>query len=107
MWGQDINIFKAAYKVRIIPTRVGTRYFCQTLDLSYQDHPHACGDKFQLSAMTAIGKGSSPRVWGQVALINKCEREDRIIPTRVGTSIDDCAFSGCTGDHPHACGDKI
>ena len=30
-----------------------------------------------------------------------------IIPTRVGTSLVNWWLFLCTGDHPHACGDKL
>ena len=71
-----------------------------------KDHPHACGDKFQLSAMTAIGKGSSPRVWGQVAVFICPVSFSGIIPTRVGTSSHNGSIGRSSKDHPHACGDK-
>ena len=50
--------------------------------------------------------GSSPRVWGQANTLYKLEIIDGIIPTRVGTSIDDSYKAIHEGDHPHACGDK-
>ena len=54
-----------------------------------EDHPHACGDKDRNARQLFGGLGSSPRVWGQaddqtIALV-----ENRIIPTRVGTSVAD------------------
>ena len=50
--------------------------------------------------------GSSPRVWGQVAVISSDSLKARIIPTRMGTSSTAMTFSLWYRDHPHAYGDK-
>ena len=50
--------------------------------------------------------GSSPRVWGQVELIDELGELERIIPTRVGTSAREIRKDETNQDHPHACGDK-
>ena len=66
VWGQELHATLSAHRCRIIPTRVGTRFFLLPFGLSLRDHPHACGDKVW-SANTIFGiVGSSPRVWGQV-----------------------------------------
>ena len=51
--------------------------------------------------------GSSPRVWGQVAVISSDSLKARIIPTRMGTSSTAMTFSLWYRDHPHAYGDKL
>ena len=51
-------------------------------------------------------KGSSPRVWGQVARIVESSSYSRIIPTRVGTRAYHETSLSSQWDHPHACGDK-
>ena len=73
---------------------------------SYQDHPHACGDKCYTASRQRLSQGSSPRVWGQDFVSKSDLPLSRIIPTRVGTS--DYAQKADTQarDHPHACGDK-
>ena len=50
--------------------------------------------------------GSSPRVWGQVGLDIWYQFDNRIIPTRVGTSATGHPIHPTREDHPHACGDK-
>ena len=50
--------------------------------------------------------GSSPRVWGQVDTDYNNSLANRIIPTRVGTSILIDEIGTILKDHPHACGDK-
>ncbi len=54
---------------------------------SYEDHPHACGDKQTAKVIYMKAPGSSPRVWGQALFISALDQSRRIIPTRVGTSV--------------------
>ncbi len=98
-------IFRAAFR-RIIPTRVGTSIGGKEMHTLGGDHPHACGDKFTRISFINIRSGSSPRVWGQGAQIGLSSSNNRIIPTRVGTSSYRCADIITVTDHPHACGDK-
>ena len=91
----------------IIPTRVGTSNDVVILSEYAEDHPHACGDKPLISLPSRLVKGSSPRVWGQESIRISENVYQRIIPTRVGTSIGSASFRGRREDHPHACGDKI
>ena len=91
---------------RIIPTRMGTRATTQIVCLQGRDHPHAYGDKKIARLSDGVLKGSSPRVWGQVAQINSLERDGRIIPTRMGTSTVSPQSDNSDKDHPHAYGDK-
>ena len=85
MWGQAVFTTLLRVRIRIIPTRVGTR---EDLAKAYEhgkDHPHACGDKWHSFEFTEDNAGSSPRVWGQ-GLKNLAGVDfERIIPTRVGT----------------------
>ena len=50
--------------------------------------------------------GSSPRVWGQEINNDYQEESEGIIPTRVGTSVNQVSAYDSNEDHPHACGDK-
>ena len=50
--------------------------------------------------------GSSPRVWGQDVNARTKVVGNRIIPTRVGTSLISLLVTTNLWDHPHACGDK-
>ena len=90
----------------IIPTRVGTSYCADSRFDNCWDHPHACGDKSLISISALPGRGSSPRVWGQVCVTVSAACNGRIIPTRVGTRINASNFCRSIWDHPHACGDK-
>ena len=106
VWGQDFFdvTFNASY--RIIPMRVGTRYSNQVFPSLCWDHPHACGDKLLRSHALKHSSGSSPCVWGQVAIEPLSIIRRRIIPMRVGTSKSSTQRFPCLWDHPHACGDK-
>ena len=65
VWGQDKDLTQAQLANRIIPTRMGTSHLLQVVIISFQDHPHAYGDK-RLNFWKEYEKlGSSPRVWGQ------------------------------------------
>ena len=87
VWGQETVCVYIPRYFRIIPTRVGTRFAEMFESGEYTDHPHACGDKVWILTHRIQQRGSSPRVWGQG--IPNCVKASfqRIIPTRVGTSI--------------------
>ena len=106
VWGQACARAVILPRKRIIPTRVGTSVSPLCLAYAGKDHPHACGDKYGLILITPFVSGSSPRVWGQVKLPNMFNGANRIIPTRVGTSIFMTSHNLLHRDHPHACGDK-
>ena len=107
MWGQDTRRFHLARQRRIIPTRVGTSFPFRQKYGSFQDHPHACGDKTCITIITIRSTGSSPRVWGQDSFQKFYSVFIGIIPTRVGTSYSSVKLNCGLRDHPHACGDKI
>ena len=89
MWGQVIIYITILLDMRIIPTRVGTSSICCPSVVSKKDHPHACGDKFDVHVRPEGAKGSSPRVWGQGCYADLNNEWDRIIPTRVGTRMEE------------------
>ena len=106
VWGQVCKTSAKLNELRIIPTRVGTSTVKKSEATAGEDHPHACGDKYDLKAKIWNEAGSSPRVWGQVGVIPEGTTLERIIPTRVGTSVVYISFRPKPQDHPHACGDK-
>ena len=87
VWGQASTASTATSPAGIIPMRVGTSNIFHFLILSNRDHPHACGDKQLATCFVALPLGSSPCVWGQVALLTMAHVSPRIIPMRVGTSL--------------------
>ena len=107
MWGQALRARLTRGTARIIPTRVGTRIDKVSKHIHHGDHPHACGDKLASAFNMDKVEGSSPRVWGQAVSIFVGGLLERIIPTRVGTSLPVKSIAVCSKDHPHACGDKL
>ena len=106
MWGQALSLLTLYLLTGIIPTRVGTSDGVRDVLDQREDHPHACGDKSVPAFATVPVLGSSPRVWGQESGQCTCVSTRRIIPTRVGTSIEKRISYFSRQDHPHACGDK-
>ena len=106
VWGQDCCKYNFNPILRIIPTRVGTSIISFRPEGRERDHPHACGDKFEVFPLVSLSIGSSPRVWGQAEGVPSRFIVYRIIPTRVGTSIYRVQVGAYEKDHPHACGDK-
>ena len=106
VWGQVGFTLLAEGRNGIIPTRMGTSNSAFRKPSRIKDHPHAYGDKNpeRISICTVLG--SSPRVWGQVKICPCATANNRIIPTRMGTSSPAVAKRCITPDHPHAYGDK-
>ena len=89
VWGQVKSLIFGMHSMRIIPTRMGTSCPRVCFCVLIWDHPHAYGDKFFNSSAICNINGSSPRVWGQVLLLQRVFRCTGIIPTRMGTSLYD------------------
>ena len=106
VWGQETAGISSACSLGIIPTRVGTRTAYSLMSRAWEDHPHACGDKYARADVAGERRGSSPRVWGQASPVKRKSAIVGIIPTRVGTSVCCHRTIACVRDHPHACGDK-
>ena len=50
--------------------------------------------------------GPSPRVWGELGLLEGPTTVTRTIPTRVGRTRCACSCRSGSPDHPHACGEN-
>ena len=107
VWGQDNDGEWYLGVPRIIPTRMGTSIGSGGSFRSFQDHPHAYGDKSEWHYQKNKYLGSSPRVWGQVGESMRLLRQTGIIPTRMGTRGLRYSRVGLNQDHPHAYGDKL
>ena len=64
MWGTAVTAGPCALCQRFIPTHVGNGSSLDGTTSSSLVHPHACGERTVLSAVTATNDGSSPRMWG-------------------------------------------
>ena len=106
VWGQVNRFLQKGEKFGIIPTRMGTSRCRRRYGHTCEDHPHAYGDKQTGNFDVPVIQGSSPRVWGQVSLSTSLMQKIRIIPTRMGTSLNELIRTLDTFNHPHAYGDK-
>ena len=107
VWGQEDVCLSFLLFSGIIPTRMGTSIGSGGSFRSFQDHPHAYGDKSEWHYQKNKYLGSSPRVWGQVGESMRLLRQTGIIPTRMGTRGLRYSRVGLNQDHPHAYGDKL
>ena len=90
---------------RFIPTRVGNTSGHQAAYRGAAVHPHACGEHKNKISWTHSYTGSSPRVWGTLALLSSAGGFGRFIPTRVGNTYPAGARGKHHAVHPHACGE--
>ena len=107
VWGQVRHFQLRNFRIRIIPTRMGTSICNVTSATLNEDHPHAYGDKLYSTWRKSASAGSSPRVWGQELQICSTVGRCGIIPTRMGTRHFDRRRCTRRKDHPHAYGDKF
>ena len=87
VWGQETHMTEYVFPIGIIPTRMGTSRKYAKNHKQQKDHPHAYGDKEQTERYISFQAGSSPRVWGQALASPYVTVSNRIIPTRMGTSV--------------------
>ena len=71
---------------RFIPTRVGNTICARDCRSALPVHPHACGEYPLARVLCSQDYGSSPRVWGILAVTIKHGGGNRFIPTRVGNT---------------------
>ena len=91
----------------IIPARAGSSTRPRRARTSPSDHPRACGEQpYGISSMP-VTLGSSPRVRGAGRLEVGTVGAGRIIPARAGSRLLLSTDTGCTSDHPRACGEQI
>jgi len=107
MWG---TLEMAEYLLdlsRFIPTHVGNTslvlYTCWAMPV----HPHACGEHKYLDESHYVSDGSSPRMWGTLAIFIPSFCLSRFIPTHVGNTGEAPVFVPALSVHPHACGEHI
>ena len=92
---------------RFTPTGVGTTLIPKMSCITGSVHPHGCGDNtFTLTPFT-FATGSPPRVWGQLASLQKVTLVPRFTPTGVGTTCHQRKRHHWSTVHPHGCGDNV
>mgnify|MGYP004702500693 CR=1 FL=1 len=104
MWDQHPDQISGKAVKRIIPTYVGS-----TMDISdvykiASNHSHVCGINSRSVTESGTRIESFPRMWDQPQLYSVCHRDDRIIPTYVGSTCpSSCRWCRCS-NHSHVCG---
>ena len=71
---------------RITPTCVGNTIKEDDKMLNKEDHPHVCGEYFDIVRKSLSPQGSPPRVWGIPAADARNALTYRITPTCVGNT---------------------
>ena len=85
-WGQRVRRYIYMSALRFTPTRVGTTCPCTLRPAVVTIHPHARGDNIITALCSRPYRGSPPRAWGQLVMLNHTATACRFTPTRVGTT---------------------
>ena len=107
VWGTSIWRRRKKRMRRFIPTGVGNmrspvaRMILQTV------HPHGCGEHGLALAVNSSACGSSPRVWGTLAVLPAQVLALRFIPTGVGNIAQPQGRPAAVLVHPHGCGEHM
>ena len=64
-WGEPVITPWPMARARTIPTRVGRTVPLPTMLPYWPDHPHARGENFRTRFRFILGRGPSPRAWGE------------------------------------------
>ena len=107
LWG-DSGMSRCIFMpFRYIPTSVGRFDRSIFLLTRITVHPHVCGEISISRLRLGMLAGTSPRLWGDSALmvlINAC---GRYIPTSVGRLFSSTIASILNSVHPHVCGEIL
>ena len=106
VWGTRWHHPRDHRSARFIPTGVGNAnpFLCSAA--SWSVHPHGCGERINIAALSRIHVGSSPRVWGTRSVIMRRIVEGRFIPTGVGNAVTKDTSHKSISVHPHGCGER-
>ena len=68
VWGALHQPIHREHRKRLIPTCVGSTLCCVGWYYGYSAHPHVCGEHLSKEILHHSISGSSPRVWGALAV---------------------------------------
>ena len=105
VWGARAATPKTSRQHRLIPTCVGSTLRSLPGRHPISAHPHVCGEHWYTCATVTSESGSSPRVWGALTEKGKAGCCQRLIPTCVGSTVEDAIAPGLLSAHPHVCGE--
>jgi len=107
VWGTYNYSFSGISDLRFIPTCVGNIFHNAPGASSISVHPHVCGEHVLAVVSYRAFRGSSPRVWGTLAIGWIALVIFRFIPTCVGNMLARKITARCRPVHPHVCGEHI
>ena len=88
----------------IIPAHAGLTSTSAGTRRQDGDHPRACGAHMLLLALSAVARGSSPRMRGSRSPDSRISTSTGIIPAHAGLTAASTQFYDSFRDHPRACG---
>ena len=91
--------------IRIIPADAGSTFRDRARRWSGWDHPRGCGEHTARDFITAILRGSSPRVRGAHRPVRRPGKRLRIIPADAGSTLAEHHSQCGAWDHPRGCGE--
>ena len=106
MRGKGQTETKSYTTAGITPAHAGKRERAARRPPGHQDHPRACGEKFQASVPPVYVTGSPPRMRGKGQEKPAVLQYPRITPAHAGKSGVRLWHPERNGDHPRACGEK-
>ena len=105
VWGTHLHEVVHELQGRFIPTGVGNTRQKPPGAHRGAVHPHGCGEHGILVQNTVGHVGSSPRVWGTLAMRVARYCVMRFIPTGVGNTPACTSPRQTASVHPHGCGE--
>ncbi len=105
-WGTPFVVAGRDRIQRFIPTLVGNADGTDFRQRVEAVHPHARGERFDVTVSFHGSAGSSPRSWGTLLLTSGAKVRNRFIPTLVGNAYRAGAVLVATPVHPHARGER-
>ena len=92
------------FQERIIPTYVGSTSGASVLNLNKPNHSHVCGINNSRGCWVLTVSESFPRMWDQRFHHARRGCERRIIPTYVGSTVQNSTVFPFCSNHSHVCG---
>ena len=92
--------------LRIIPAHAGSRSSSSNFQVTFRDHPRACGEQGRSCQRNVSERGSSPRMRGAAFCLGPTITSLRIIPAHAGSRSSRRAQRPSHADHPRACGEQ-
>ena len=104
MWDQQLTRMLGPDSERIIPTYVGSTTTMCGKELRTSNHSHVCGINDFIMHGGDANDESFPRMWDQ--RLTNCESLlfSRIIPTYVGSTVQNSTVFPFCSNHSHVCG---